>query len=193
MDKIKKALEKAEEKTKSVVSGGGGGGGGEGARVHVPSQLSEHLQHRVAQFKSECEGAAILHRRVSEFAKKAKELAVVSSNFSTDCAKLGGAAADGEHLRAVVLPFVGLNALGEKLELLAADVASLEKLDLTPCAHLVDKVNKRAKHVEALKKKNDANALTEGIIGGMVVFLFYLYFFFLLTYSFAREWFESRH
>jgi hypothetical protein len=156
MEKIKKALEKAEEKTQKAVGGGGGGGGGGGHAKDVAKDvhcdaLDADFRARTELFKKNSASARSLVLRIQTFARHVKESAVSASNLSTEFEAFRGAA----------LAWVSLNGFGEKLEALVGEMATLEKLDLAPVAAQVEKANKRAKHVEQLKKKNDANALSE--------------------------------
>jgi hypothetical protein len=160
MEKIKKALNGAEAKAQHTFGGKDHSHNVKVKDADVLEGMDSETEQRTKLFKANVEGAAVLVRRLTDFAHKLKELAVVSSNFASETSKIGGSSKDIEHLRACVLPFVKLNKLGEQLEELAAEVATLEKLDFIAVAAQIKKVKKVTKHVESLKKKNDAQALT---------------------------------
>ncbi len=102
------------------------------------------------------------HNRLQQHAVKVKELAVASSAFSGDCHRLLPVENDATlQLKTGNLAFVKLNSLGEQLEELAREVSSLEKLDLAPTSVLSERLAKRCKTVEHMRKKNDANTLSE--------------------------------
>ena len=157
------------EKTQKTLGGGGGGGGKDErssgtkvGKVVVSEALDELTRAELEEFKHFVAGAQALHLRLTTHAQKVKELAVVSSNFSGDCHKLLPVENEAtQQLKQACLAWVKLNRLGEELELLARDVKGLETLEFVPCSSLADKVAKRAKAVEHMRKKNDANTLTE--------------------------------
>ncbi len=162
MKSIKKALEKAEEKTQKAVGGSGPSEKSAAAKVVVSESLDELTRAQLEEHRAIVVGAQVLHSRLQHHALKVKELAVSSSAFSGDCHKLLSVENDATlQLKTGCLAFVKLNALGEQLEELAREVTSLEELDLVPASMLSERVAKRSKTVDHMRKKNDANTLTE--------------------------------
>jgi hypothetical protein len=131
-------------------------------KVVVADTLDDLTKAALEEFKTHVAGAKTLRERLGTHAQKVKELAVASSNLSGDCHKLFAVEnAATLHLKQASLAWVKLNHLGERLEELVREVASLEKLEFTSCGALAEKVAKRGKAVEHMRKKNDANTLTE--------------------------------